>query len=124
MNRMIGEATCKNCGATHVCERNEDGEPELDLRPCHDDGCTARLCQSCEAFQCDGCELDFCTSHMVELAGLKLCKVCADLTAADDDGSLILADPESVERIRLLAEAGMSLTQARAYSATIEGGKL
>lgn len=67
---------CGSCGTIHLCiERDADGAT-LETTGCHQDDCTARLCEACPQFECSSCGLPHCTSHRVRIGAEEFCGVC------------------------------------------------
>lgn len=81
---------CPTCRSLHYVERGD----ELELEPCHDDECSARLCPTCTKFVCTCCGLAHCNDHRVRISDEELCRVCVRALVED-----------SVSEYRELAEA-------------------
>ena len=116
------ELDCPTCGAAHKCEViYDDGEAlaAIDTQPCHEDGCTARLCERCPQFACEHCGLAHCLSHAVTLpltdgAGREVgtemvCPVCVRKMEAG--GELLAAQPEA-ELVAMMAGDVLAMQDA------------
>ena len=76
-NHMVIDTECPNCQTWQNCERDEDGDPDLETQPCHADDCRKHLCKNCPQFECEGCHLAHCEDHKRTIEGIDLCPICA-----------------------------------------------
>lgn len=56
------------------------------------DTCLARLCPNHEdSFRCDSCGLPCCEDHIYDVGRERLCGICLQLAAANDDDAAMMA---------------------------------
>lgn len=81
MNRLLAEKTCPHCDSAFLCDRNEDGQPEIpNTLKCADQDCQVRLCPAgCEhlSFVCAACDRRFCDRRArAQCSGNVFCGGC------------------------------------------------